>query len=140
MTSLDRHTLAEKTAAIQRHLERVAARLPPDPSQLQPSTDASDAVILHLWQAVQIVIDLALAACLQANLGTPANYGEAFRKLQEAGWLDGALADRLVAAAGFRNVVAHAYEGLDMARVHRAAAQGPEDLRRFLAVIADRSR
>ena len=89
MTGLDRELLAEKTAAVERHLERVAARLPGDASQLRPSTDTSDAVILHLWQAAQIVIDLALAACLRANLGTPANYGEAFRKLEEAGWLAG---------------------------------------------------
>ena len=45
-----------------------------------------------------------------------------------------------MAAAGFRNVVAHAYERLDMERVHRAATHGPDDLRRFLAILADRVR
>jgi uncharacterized protein YutE (UPF0331/DUF86 family) len=34
-------------------------------------------------------------------------------------------------------VVAHAYEELDMARVHRAAREGPADLRKFLAVVRD---
>ena len=139
MTTFDRALLAEKAAAVERHLARVAEKLPPAAGQLVAGTDASDAVILHLWQAVQIVIDLALAACLKANLGTPANYGEAFRKLQEAGWIDPALTKRLVAAAGFRNVVAHTYEKLDMARVHHAASAGPADLRRFLAILRDRS-
>lgn len=46
------------------------------------------------------------------------------------------LAARLERAAGFRNVVAHAYERLDMARVHRAAREGPEDLRAFLGVLS----
>lgn len=32
--------------------------------------------------------------------------------------IEGTLADRLVRAAGFRNLVAHAYERLDMTRVH----------------------
>jgi hypothetical protein len=54
--------LAEKVAAVQRHLARVRERLPDDPVDLAPSTDASDAVILHLWQAVQIVIDLATSS------------------------------------------------------------------------------
>jgi uncharacterized protein YutE (UPF0331/DUF86 family) len=46
----------------------------------------------------------------------------------------------LTRVAGFRNVIAHAYESLDMRRVHRAAAEGPADLRRFLARIADLTR
>jgi len=90
-------------------------------------------VILHLWQAVQLVIDLALASCLHLKLGTPQDYGDAFRRLAEAGHLDEDLAKRLIQASGFRNQVAHAYEKLDLARVHRAASEGPTDLRAFLA-------
>jgi uncharacterized protein YutE (UPF0331/DUF86 family) len=124
--------------AVERHLARVAARLPASPVDLQPMTDASDAVILHLWQATQIVIDLAMSVCLSLNLGTPGSYGDAFRRLQNAGIVGGELADRLVRAAGFRNVVAHAYDTLDMSRVHRAAKDGPPDLRAFLVVLRDR--
>jgi hypothetical protein len=45
-------------------------------------------------------------------------------------------AERLTRAAGFRNVVAHAYETLDMDRVFAAAVQGPADLRAFLGALA----
>jgi uncharacterized protein YutE (UPF0331/DUF86 family) len=93
-------------------------------------------VVLHLWQAVQIAIDVALAACVRRNLGTPATYGEAFRRLAEDGMLEQDLAERLVRAAGFRNAIVHAYENLDMRRVHEAASKGPDDLRAFLAAIA----
>jgi uncharacterized protein YutE (UPF0331/DUF86 family) len=130
--------LAEKVAAVQRHLARVADRLPDSPTDLAPSTDASDAVILHLWQAVQIVIDLAVSACLHLKLGTPSTYADAFRRLADAGHVDQALAARLERAAGFRNVVAHAYERLDMTRVHRAAREGPDDLRAFLGALSRR--
>jgi uncharacterized protein YutE (UPF0331/DUF86 family) len=129
--------LAEKAAAIERHLDRVAARLPAEASALVPMSDASDAVILHLWQAVQAVIDLAVSACVRRGLGSPASYGEAFDKLAETGLIDKALAGRLVRASGFRNVVAHAYAALDMARVFRAATDGPRDLRAFLAALRD---
>jgi uncharacterized protein YutE (UPF0331/DUF86 family) len=137
VSALDREILAEKVASVERHLARVAARLPADAGALRPATDASDAVVLHLWQALQIVIDLALAACLQLKLGTPATYADAFRRLAAAGHVEADLADRLARAAGFRNVVAHAYESLDMARVHQAATHGPADLRRFLAILRD---
>ena len=123
--------------AVERHLDRVADRLPSSPDDFRPSTDASDAVVLHLWQATQIVIDLAMGACLALRLGTPRSYGDAFRRLENDEVIEPALADRLVRAAGFRNLVAHAYESLDMARVHEAATRGPADLRRFLARVKE---
>ncbi len=134
--SLDRALLAERSAAVARHLDRVAARLPADPSEFLPATDRSDAVVLHLWLAVQIVIDLAMSACVQLHLGAPATYADAFRALAAAGTVDRPLAERLVRAAGFRNLVAHAYESVDMARVYRAAESGPDDLRGFIAALA----
>ena len=38
---------------------------------------------------------------------------------------------------GLRNVVAHAYDSLDMGRVYDAAVAGPADLRAFLARVRD---
>jgi len=67
--------------------------------------------------------------------GTPATYADAFRRLASSGILESELAGRLVKAAGFRNLVADAYEQLDMRRVHHAARTGPADLRAFLAAL-----
>lgn len=136
--TLDLDVLAERASAVERHLARVAQKLPATPGELEPNTDASDAVILHLWQATQIVLDIALGACAQGKLGTPAGYADAFVRLGAAGVLDAGLARRLAAAAGFRNVVAHAYESIDLARVHSAATHGPAALRAFLAAVRDR--
>ena len=138
MGRLDRELLGEKTAVIERHLSRVAECLPDDPEDLAPMTSASDSVILHLWQAVQGVIDLAASACIHFRLGTPPSYGGSFKRLAAAGYLESGLAARLAQAAGFRNVVAHAYEQLDMGRVFRAAREGPADLRAFLKALAER--
>ncbi len=135
MGRLDEALLAEKAAAVERHLKRVEEKLATEPGRLEPGTDASDVVILHLWQAVQLVIDLALAACVQLDLGTPQNYGAAFAKLAEGGHLDADLSHRLVQATGFRNQVAHAYEKLDLDRVQRAAQNGPQDLRAFISAL-----
>lgn len=140
MSVFDRAVLAERTMAVDRHLRRVAQRLPASAADMPPATDVSDAVILHLWQATQIVIDMAMAACLWLKLGTPASYADAFRLLQKAGVVEATLAGRLVRAAGFRNIVAHAYETLDMARVHDAAKAGPVDLLAFLALLRDHVR
>jgi uncharacterized protein YutE (UPF0331/DUF86 family) len=135
MSPLDRGVLADRAAAMERHFARVRDRLPERESEFVAGTDASDAVILHLWQATQIAIDLAIAVCVARGLGTPQNYADAFRRLQHAQGIPADLADRLVRAAGFRNVVAHAYERLDMARVYRAATTGPADLLAFVGAI-----
>jgi len=134
---IDTAVLAERTMAVERHLARVAARLPASPDDLRLASDASDAVVLHLWQATQIVIDLAMSACLVLRLGTPSSYADAFRRLERADVVGADLADRLVRAAGFRNLVAHAYESLDLKRVHAAATHGPADLLRFLGHLRD---
>ncbi len=138
MSALDPDVPAERAMTVQRHLSRVAERLPPAAELLRLATDESDAVVLHLWQAVQVVIDLALSACLRLNLGTPTTYADAFRRLAAAGVIDPTLAGRLSRADGFRNVVAHAYDHLDMARVFQAAREGPADLEAFLAALRDR--
>src|SRR6059058_5389978 len=133
MTGVDRELLAERSASVLRHLDRVAAHLPADPVDLTPLSAATDTVVLHLWQAVQVVIDLAVSTCVRLGLGSPPTYGDAFRRLAAAGLLDDELAKRLSAAAGFRNLIVHAYADLDLRRVHAIASVGPADLQAFLA-------
>jgi len=53
VSELDRELLAERAMAVERHLRRAADRLPARVEEFQSGTDASDALILHLWQAVQ---------------------------------------------------------------------------------------
>jgi len=138
VSALDRDVLSERAMVVRRHLARVTERLPAQASDLGPATDASDAVVLHLWQAVQVVIDLAVSACLHWDLGAPTSYADAFHRLAGARIIDPVLAARLARAAGFRNVIAHAYDQLDMSRVFRAAREGPGDLEAFLAALRDR--
>lgn len=140
MTAVDRELLAERTAAVRRHLDRVASHLPADPGGLAPLSSATDTVVLHLWQAVQVVIDLAVSTCVRLGLGSPPTYGDAFRSLADAGVLDRELAERLARAAGFRNLVVRAYAALDLRRLHAIATAGPPDLSAFLAALRDTSR
>ena len=113
--TVDRELLAERAAAVSRHLDRVARHLPEDPAELRPDTAATDTVILHLWQAVQVVIDLAVSTCVRLGVGSPPTYADAFRRLADAQVLPRDLADRLAPVAGFRNLVVHAYGRLDLA-------------------------
>lgn len=136
----DRELLAERSAAVLRHLDRVAEHLPSDPTDLRPLSSETDTVVLHLWQAVQVVIDLAVSTCVRLGLGSPPTYADAFRLLAGADVIDDHLANRLARAAGFRNLLLHAYASLDLSRVHTIATDGPADLRTFLAALRDHDR
>jgi uncharacterized protein YutE (UPF0331/DUF86 family) len=133
--ALDREILAERASALERHLKRVSLKLPQNPVDFVHGTDASDAVILHLWQAVQLTIDTALSICVHLHLGSPSSYAGAFFKLSEATYLDKELAVRLAHAAGFRNRIVHGYEELDMQKIYKIAHAGPHDLRAFFASV-----
>ncbi|HEY9415900.1 MAG TPA: DUF86 domain-containing protein [Pseudonocardia sp.] len=135
--SVDLELLAERAASVERHLDRVATHLPSEPTELRPLSAETDAVVLHLWQAIQVVIDLAVSSCVRLGLGSPPTYADAFRSLATAGVIDAELGERLGRAAGFRNLIVHAYADLDLARVHRIAAVGPPDLRAFLLALRD---
>ena len=137
MSGLEPALLAEKAAALERHLLRVEARRPASADELIAGTDVCDAVILHLWQAVQIAIDLAMSTHVRGGLGSPPTYGDAFRGLVRAGIIPAALGDALVRAAAFRNAIVHAYENLDMQRVFVASRDGPADLRALVAALRD---
>ncbi len=134
---VDRELLAERAAVVGRHLDRVARHLPEDPAELRPDTAATDTVILHLWQAVQVVIDLAVSTCVRLGVGSPPTYADAFQRLADAQIIQRDLADQLARAAGFRNLVVHAYGRLDLQRVHATAVAGPADLRAFLVALRD---
>ena len=135
MSALDKEILAERVAAVERHLKRVSEHLPKSESEFTATSLVSDTVILHLWQAIQLVIDTALSASVHLNLGSPSSYSDAFLKLGEGGILEKELAIRLSHAAGFRNRIVHAYEDLDMQKVYKIAQTGPQDLRAFLSAI-----
>ena len=51
--AIDRELLAERSAAVGRHLDRIAGHLPREAAELLPETAAADTVILHRWQAVR---------------------------------------------------------------------------------------
>lgn len=92
----------------------------------------------HLVQTVaQISIDLANHVIAADGHRPPRDYGDAFRVLAEAGVLDRALAERMVALAGARNLIVHLYAEVDDERLARAVRDGGlDDLGAFAAAIA----
>jgi uncharacterized protein YutE (UPF0331/DUF86 family) len=76
------------------------------------------AVRYGLIESIQIVIDTACGLCNKNNLGSPSNYGDCLRLLQEFKYLPPELAGTLIRIVGLRNLLIHEYATIDNARLY----------------------
>ncbi len=63
--------------------------------------------IQHTNGTVQNCIDLAAHIFSEQGLGVPASYNEMFYILEENGYFEKELTEKLVKAVGFRNLIVH---------------------------------
>ena len=133
---VDSALLAARIATVRDATSRIRSVLPRSPNDFLKDRTTREVVTLNLFVAIQACLDLAAHWLADAGLAVPATYGEIFAALAAHGVMPHALADRLAAAAAFRNLVAHQYGALDWTRVHAVAVSGLDDLEAFCAALA----
>ncbi len=105
-----------------------------DPAALSRDARGLRAVKYSFVTAIEATIDVAQHLCASEQWGAPATNGDAIRILARHDVLELDLAERLVAAVGFRNVLVHEYTVVDDSRVIAALSE-LDDLRDFVAAI-----
>jgi uncharacterized protein YutE (UPF0331/DUF86 family) len=73
-----------------------------------------DAVALNVQRACEICIDIANHLIKTRKLGLPQDSKDSFSLLQRAGLIDEAMTAALRAMVGFRNILVHQYQRLDL--------------------------
>jgi uncharacterized protein YutE (UPF0331/DUF86 family) len=95
--------------------------------------------IEHTLQlAIQAALDVASHIVSDEALGEPATNRELFDLLARAGWIEPPLASRLSAMAGFRNVLVHGYDTVDLVIVEDVVRHRLDDLLQFVDVVTRR--
>jgi uncharacterized protein YutE (UPF0331/DUF86 family) len=133
---VDGAIVAAKIAAIRDAVDRIRAVLPREAAALEADRTVREVVILNLFVALQETVALATHWLADAGLDVPGSYREIFLDLAQRGMISRDLAERLAAAAGFRNLVAHQYGVLDPARVHAIASAELGDLLDFCRTVS----
>lgn len=88
--------------------------------------------VVHTLQlAVQAALDAASHIVSDERLGEPESNRQLFELLERAGWLSSPLAATMRNMAGFRNVVVHGYETVDLGIVRDVVENRLGDLLRF---------
>ena len=137
---VDAAVLARKVAAIRDAVARIRDVVPETPAAFLADRTAREVVTLNLFLALQETIGLATHWLADEGVAVPDTYGDVFSTLAARGIIDAALGDRLRAAAGLRNLVAHQYGVLDFTRVHAVARAELGDLLTFCEQLAARVR
>ena len=89
--------------------------------------------------AIQAALDVASHIVSDERLGEPRTSRDLFTELERAGWLPSALAQTLRNMVGFRNVLVHGYDEVDMAIVKDVVEHHLPDLESFVSVVRARA-
>ena len=112
---------------------------PPTAEAFAADRTAREVVTFNIFPALQEAIALAAHWLADEGMAVPATYGDVFAALGARGVIDPALAARLRAAAGLRNLIAHQYGVLDFHRVFIVARDEAADLLDFCQQLAARA-
>lgn len=109
-----------------------------DPSALERDIREQRWVEHTLQIAIQAAIDAAAHVVADERLGEARTQRELFDLLARAGWLPPELLTRLRGMCGFRNILVHGYDDVDLGVVRDVLAHGLEDLLEFVRVLRER--
>lgn len=118
--------MLSKAAVIERSLRRVLDIYRADPNLADLMH--IDALTLNIGRACQAAIDLAMHVVASKHLGMPQSQADAFRLLADAGELDRKLSERMIGMCGFRNILIHQYQELEVELLHKVASEHWKDL------------
>ncbi|HEX6902428.1 MAG TPA: DUF86 domain-containing protein [Thermoanaerobaculia bacterium] len=105
------------------------------PEALQDDIREQRFVAYTLQTAIQAALDVAAHIVADERLGEPRTNRELFENLVRHGWVPESLSIPLRQMAGFRNIVVHGYEAVDMAVVEGILRNRLDDLLAFVAAI-----
>ncbi len=131
MTDLE--LLAKKLARIETLLRELRELV--DPAEIGRDLRAERFAEHTLQIAIQAALDAASHIVSDRRLGEPKTNRELFELLARDGWIPAPLAVELALMAGFRNVLVHGYDDVDLEILRDVMANRVGDLQRYVAAL-----
>ena len=92
-------------------------------------------MLFNIQMAVQNCIDIAAHIISEEGLGIPGSTSEMFYLLEENAYLDKQITEKMVKAAGLRNLIVHEYAKVEITQIFDIAKNNITDLNEYLKVI-----
>ena len=118
---VDVDLILAKSGAVKKYLNRIKEKRQVDLNAFLADLDRQEIVVFNFQMALQNYIDIASHIISEQGLGMPGSTNELFYMLEENGYIDRALTEKMVKAVGFRNLIIHEYGKVDLKRVFEFA-------------------
>ncbi|TVQ32003.1 MAG: DUF86 domain-containing protein [Wenzhouxiangella sp.] len=127
--------IEEKLESLRRCLARIRLKRPDSAEALKADLDSQDIISVNLTRAVQLCVDIAAHLLTATDQPPPDTMGDSFDRMVSAGLISQALAGRMKAAVGFRNIAVHSYRQIDWDIVHAIVNNHLEDFEAFASQV-----
>jgi len=132
---VDKDLILAKAGSVKRHLNRVFEKCNIDLKTFLKDIDIQESILFNIQMAVQNCIDIAAHIVSDEGFGVPGSTNEMFYLLEENGYLDNEITEKMVKAVGLRNLVVHEYSKIDLDRIFEVAHKDITDLKEYLKSI-----
>lgn len=123
--------ILNKTAALERCIDRGKEEYRLAGADLSTNPSHQDALILNVLRACETAIDLAMHISRSERLGVPQSNRDSFALLETAGILPKDVSENLQRMVGFRHVVNHEYQKLDIEVLHHIVEKRLRDFQHY---------
>lgn len=132
---VDKDLILAKASSVKRHLRRIEEKRNIDLNIFLKDIDRQESILFNLQMAIQNCIDIAAHIISDEGLGVPGSTNEMFYLLEENGYLDHDITEKMVKAVGFRNLIVHEYVKIELDQVFEIALKDIKDLNEYLKSI-----
>jgi uncharacterized protein YutE (UPF0331/DUF86 family) len=129
---VDKDLILAKASSVKRHLRRIEEKPNIDLNIFLKDIDLQESILFNLQMAIQNCIDIAAHIISDEGLGVPGSTNEMFYLLEENGYLDHDITEKMVKAVGFRNLIVHEYVKIELDQVFEIAVKKIKDLNEYL--------
>ena len=132
---VDHDLILAKSASVKKRLNRINQKHQIEKSLFLEDLDCQEIILFNLQMAIQECVDIASHIISEEGWGVPGSTNEMFYLLEENGYLDRDMTEKMVKCVGFRNILVHEYTRIELDLVHEIAEKDIHDLERYLKAI-----
>lgn len=132
---VDSDVILAKAGAVKKYLKRIKKVSSISLQTFLDDIDVQDIILFNIQLAVQNCIDIAAHIISTEDMGIPGSTNEMFYLLEKNNYIKNLLTEKMVKAAGFRNLIVHEYGKLDLERAYNISQNDINDLDEFLKEI-----
>ena len=135
---VDHDLILAKAGLIRRHLRRIKEKGGGDLEAFLSDLDRQEVISFNLHLAIENCTDLAAHIISEEGLGVPGSSSEMFYLLEDSGYINSQLTEKMIKAVGLRNLIVHEYDKIDLTRLYEIVLKDTKDINDFIVSIFKR--